>query len=221
MTFEEWKSRYKFDTQGSYKSASTLKNLIKVIPNDYERGRAHVVVYNWENRASVSLDLSSVLNINDKFSIYDVENIFEPLLTGTYQGDVQLPLNQSEIISPIGMGNFKMSHTSSEFGCFLVVSQSGKQQVPTDIEDTSLEVLKCHPNPTSDVVTCEFDAPDQGLATAQVFDLQGREVLADQRETQPGVNRFSLNLSGLKEALYIVVLSFGDTRQTSKVLVRR
>ncbi len=221
LTFEEWKSRFKFDTQGSFSPKSSLKNLIKVIPNDYQSGRAHVVVFNWENKGSVSLDLSSVLNLNDKFTIYDVENVFEPLLTGTYDGDVQLPMNQSKVLSPLGNTGYKQAHSSSEFGCFLVISQSGRQQAPTAIEDTSFKVLKCHPNPTADVVTCEFDVSNPGLATAQVYDLQGREVLGDSRETQPGLNQINLNLSGLQEALYIVVISFGNTRQTSKVLVRR
>lgn len=59
-----------------------------VRPNRYEPGRAHVVVYNWNQQPSVQVDLSAVLTRGQSYEVRDVQDLFGPAVArGTYDGD--------------------------------------------------------------------------------------------------------------------------------------
>ncbi len=110
-------------------------NKIFVRPNQYEPGRANVTIYNFENKAQVSLDLSSVLQSDDQFEIIDVQNYGAntPLLTATYNGqpiNITLPDSSSPTIAPSG-GPTPL-HTSRKFSVLLVRKiQRGGSPTPT------------------------------------------------------------------------------------------
>ncbi len=44
-------------------------------PNQYEAGRAHITVFNWDALPSVSVDLSSILSVGQAFEIRNGQNI--------------------------------------------------------------------------------------------------------------------------------------------------
>jgi len=59
-----------------------------VRPNRYEPGRAHVVVYNWNQQPSVKVDLSAVLTRGQSYEMRNVQDLFgPPVARGTYDGD--------------------------------------------------------------------------------------------------------------------------------------
>jgi hypothetical protein len=67
-------------------------------PNDYEPGRAHLVILNWDLEPAIELDLSAVVALGDYFRIHDATNFFgNPLRSGTYQGPVRLPTGRPGI----------------------------------------------------------------------------------------------------------------------------
>jgi hypothetical protein len=72
------------------------QNKVVLLPNEYELGRAHLVVYKWAAGATVIADLSAVVRIGSSFRIYDAKAPFgSPILTGVYTGPISLPmLNQ-------------------------------------------------------------------------------------------------------------------------------
>ena len=82
---------------------ATVIKLDKVFvrPNKYEEGRANVIVYNGSRAASVAVDLSNTLKSGDKFELYEIHNLSKPLLSGSYSGIIQVPVQ-------------------GEFGCFVV-----------------------------------------------------------------------------------------------------
>ncbi len=47
-----------------------------VRPNRYERGRAHVVVYYWEHKDAVEVDLSKVLTRGQKYRVVASQDLF-------------------------------------------------------------------------------------------------------------------------------------------------
>jgi hypothetical protein len=51
---------------------------VVVQANPYERGRAHIVVYNWGNGPEVSVDLSEILHTGDQYEIHRVDDLFGP-----------------------------------------------------------------------------------------------------------------------------------------------
>jgi hypothetical protein len=119
---QEWQSTFGIDANSSY-SATYPENTILVMPNAYEAGRAHIVVLNFDELVSVSVDLSEVLKVGDSYFIYDVENVFgEPVATGTYEGSkVTVPMNLSSVSQPIGnVPDNNILHTPVEFNTFLL-----------------------------------------------------------------------------------------------------
>ena len=93
-----------------------------VRPNQYEIGRAHIAVFNWDGWPAIDVDLSKVLNAGDAFEIRDVQNFFgRPLVTGTYAGgSVTVPVASSVSSTPVGMPVHRV-HTTGEFGAFVVL----------------------------------------------------------------------------------------------------
>jgi hypothetical protein len=55
--------------------------------NQYEPGRAHLVVYNWGKQASVGVDLTGIVDLGGDYKIWDVSNFKGgPIATGKYAG---------------------------------------------------------------------------------------------------------------------------------------
>ena len=91
--------------------------------NEYQRGRAHVIVYNWRRSATADVDLAQArLAPGDRYEIRDAQNYFNsPVLSGTFDGAlVQLPLKNLKAVKPIGDGITAPFHTSPEFVVFVV-----------------------------------------------------------------------------------------------------
>ena len=91
-------------------------------PNRYEPGRAHIVIYNWDLRDSVTVDLNSILVRGTQFEIRDAQNYFgEPVLRGVYNGGtLQLPTRLSKVTAPIGNVERVPVHTAPHLLVFVV-----------------------------------------------------------------------------------------------------
>ena len=123
---------------GSGNTLTTTKptgNIVTTIrKSPYESGRASVTVFNWMNASSVSVDLSSVFNVGDTYTIVDAQNPHVVLLTGTYNGPVSIPLvGTAGAVEQLigvdgGVGNVityqPRVHTPSEFGCFIITGKT-------------------------------------------------------------------------------------------------
>ncbi|MBZ2179164.1 MAG: hypothetical protein ACK58M_05105 [Acidobacteriota bacterium] len=94
-----------------------------VRPNEYEPGRAHLAVFNWDLRDRVPVDLSPFLRPGQVFAIRDLQNpLGPPVAGGVFDGrPVSLPLNLTTIATPVGEPGAQARHTPSEFGAFLLL----------------------------------------------------------------------------------------------------
>ncbi len=95
-----------------------------VRPSRYERGRAHIIVYNWERRERVRVDLAAAgLRRGESFEVRDAQNYFGPRLgCGTYAGrPITLSLSGLTPERAVGTVPEPAVHTAPEFGIFVVV----------------------------------------------------------------------------------------------------
>ncbi|MFN3324127.1 MAG: malectin domain-containing carbohydrate-binding protein [Bryobacteraceae bacterium] len=94
-----------------------------VRPNKYERGRANIVVYNWDMQSSVTVNLAEVLTPGIRFEVRDVQNYFGgAVVTGIYQGgSIAIPMTRMTVSEPIGSVPRMPHHTGPEFGTFVVL----------------------------------------------------------------------------------------------------
>jgi hypothetical protein len=124
-TFDDWQRETGFDRRSSYAEAPPAGVEVIVRPNEYEPGRALVVVLNWERRPEVELDLSDVLSEGRAFQIVSVQDLHgSPLLTGTYHGEnVRLPMKPVPPRPAIGWDSSHLPVTEPEFGVYLLLPE--------------------------------------------------------------------------------------------------
>jgi hypothetical protein len=92
--------------------------------NRYEPGRAHIVVYNWDRRESVEVDISNVLHAGALYEVRNVQDYFgRPLLTGRYDGrPLRVPIAGTRVAAPVGDAPRSLTSTSPEFAVFVLVA---------------------------------------------------------------------------------------------------
>ncbi|WP_181256475.1 T9SS type A sorting domain-containing protein [Marinilabilia salmonicolor] len=221
LSFSDWTRRFPYDMNSRYSDFSELNNHTAVIPNVYERGKAHIVVFNWKQQKSVNIDLSGLLQLNEEFKLYDVENLTEPILKGTFTGEpFSIPMDISTVIQPSGNISYSTPHTGIEFGCFFVVSDNKKYKVQRNEVGKGLTILSAYPNPTRDFFIIEYQVEKEGAVVATVFDAEGIKVFTKEEEVSfVGKKKFLLNFFGFNEGAYIINLHNGQSSDSCKVVV--
>ena len=123
VSFSQWRGTTGFDAHSQMAGRpSGVKIFVR--PNRYEPGRAHIVIYNWDLRETVAVDLSSILTVGAQFEIRDAQNYFgEPVLRGVYNGGpLQLTTRLTKVTTPVGNVERVPEHTAPQFLVFVVES---------------------------------------------------------------------------------------------------
>ena len=114
-------------------ASPTIPAVVRVRPNRYEAGRAHIAIYNWLNAPTVSVELVSAgLTIGQAFEIRDAQNYFgSPVYAGVYSGaPVSLPMMGLTAAAPIGLVPVPPRHTAPRFAAFVVVPTAAGLPAP-------------------------------------------------------------------------------------------
>ncbi len=87
-----------------YLTNAPQTNHVIIRTNKYEPGRAHIIVFNWENSAAISIDPGEFLPPGERFEIRSAQNYFGgPVLRGTYNGaPILVPLKGHPVSKPVG-----------------------------------------------------------------------------------------------------------------------
>jgi hypothetical protein len=102
---------------------------IFIRPNVYEANRGHVTIFNWDDSASVNVDLSTVLADGVDYEIYHVYDLTTPRHTGTFDiGSPDIAITMQDTVAPSLIGGmagapvqpYVPSTMAREFGVFLV-----------------------------------------------------------------------------------------------------
>jgi hypothetical protein len=111
------------DQESVYHVTRPAGGHVFVRPNRYEPGRGHVIVYNWDRKKVVLLDLSEVLKKGQAFRIVSAQDYFgETVVEGKYDGTpVALPMREYHAVVPVGMPDHKSPVTGPEFNVFVVM----------------------------------------------------------------------------------------------------
>jgi|ERR1035437_599702 hypothetical protein len=76
-----------------------------------------------------------------------------------------------------------------------------------------------YPNPTDAVVTISFTTMDEGAYSIRLVDMLGRVVKSEIGNAGLGDNSFILNLDGISNGVYMVILQKGDNISKGKLIV--
>ncbi len=125
--FAGWKAATGLDANSTFTPGAPTGVWTFVRPNTYEPGRANIVIYNWDLRSNVQVDLSnSGIKTGDTYQIRDGENFFgAPVASGTYNGQpVTIPMTGLQVALPFGVVPNPQPHTAPQFGVFILLSGS-------------------------------------------------------------------------------------------------
>lgn len=114
----------------TYVTGPAEKNVILVRPNAYEKGRAHIVVFNWENAHDVGADCAGVLNRGDRYVVHNVLDYQGPaVVSGTYTGaPVTIPLDTPPASVSVNASCYSSPVTGPAFGVFELESDAAARK---------------------------------------------------------------------------------------------
>jgi hypothetical protein len=95
-----------------------------VRPNAFDKGRANIIIYNWDRAPTVRVDASGTgLTQGEKYEVRDALNWPGlPLTTGTYTGDsIAIPMTGLFPAMPYRTPAVRPEHTAPEFGVFIIL----------------------------------------------------------------------------------------------------
>jgi hypothetical protein len=104
-TFDDWRTQTGLADPGTYAGSAPTGVKIAVRPNQFEPGRANIIVYNWAQQSTVSVDVSEILQMGDSYVVQNSEDFYgPPIAGGTYAGGpLQLPMVSVTPPSPVGV----------------------------------------------------------------------------------------------------------------------
>jgi hypothetical protein len=109
--------------ENTYEVARPSGITVRIRPNQYEPGRANIVVLNWSQASEAKVDVSGIgLKNGDRYEVRDAQNYFgKPLASATYDGlPIAVPLTSTAVAQPVGAVPVAPKPTAPEFGVFVV-----------------------------------------------------------------------------------------------------
>jgi len=128
-----------------------------VRPNQYEPGRANIIVYNWAQQSAVSVDVSGILDMGDRYVVQNSQDFFGPPVTsGIYTGGpLELRMVSITPPSPVGVVTAQPAPvTGPTFDVFVLMKTgrgrcapfSGEVQDPVRGDDDAVVAGPCQPS---------------------------------------------------------------------------
>ena len=110
-----------------YRPSPPRRTEVFVRPNQYEAGRAHIVVFNWEHLDSVDVTAAAAhLRDGDQYEIRDSQNYFgPPVRMGTFRRFQRLtvPMTGLTTSAPAGEVPLRPQHTAPTFATFVLLTR--------------------------------------------------------------------------------------------------
>jgi hypothetical protein len=225
-TFEYWKNFGGQDNSSTYSPSLPSDTYYVLQKNKYEKGRAHLVVYNWGKESSINVDLTGVVEIDSQFEVYDVSNLSGgPINSGKFKGGkIKISMDLTKVELPFGNipDKTKFIHTAPDFGVFLIKSSPNKRINSISEKNLSpIQITNYYPNPTTDILAIDFYSPDSKEMLISVKDTLGYVVKSELFEPKEGENKYILNLATFPSGNYFILISNENGSASVKVLKKK
>lgn len=123
-TFDAWRTLTGFAEPGVYAGSAPTGVKIVVRPNQYEPGRANIIVYNWAQQSTVSVDVSGILRPGDHYLVQHAQDFYgAPIASGIYTGGaLELPMVGMTPPTPLGTSTPPAPVTGPTFNVFVLMT---------------------------------------------------------------------------------------------------
>ncbi|MGH7607947.1 MAG: hypothetical protein ACREME_11465, partial [Gemmatimonadales bacterium] len=122
LTFDDWRTQAGLAGPGTYAGTAPTGVTIAVRPNQYEPGRANIIVYNWARQSTVRVDVSGILFPGDHFLVRHAQDFYgTPIAAGVYTGGaLALPMVSITPPAPLGTSTVPAPVTGPTFNVFVL-----------------------------------------------------------------------------------------------------
>jgi hypothetical protein len=129
-TKKAWREEFPFDTTSTYVDSAPTGLHVRLKLNRYDSRRANLIIYNWDQASTVTVDVSSFLNPGDTYQLRNVQDYFGDVISGTYAGGgLQVPMTGRTRVKPIGYDQVTAWYhdplqpiTFPKFGAFVLIN---------------------------------------------------------------------------------------------------
>ena len=140
-TFDSWLTQNGFADPGTYAGSAPTGVKIVLRPNQYEPGRANIIVYNWAQQSTVSVDVSGILDMGESYVVQNSQDFYGPPVTrGIYTGGaLELPMVSVTPPSPVGVATAQPAPvTGPTFNVFVLMKTGRGRCAPFsgEVEDS-------------------------------------------------------------------------------------
>ncbi len=116
------------------------------------------------------------------------------------------------------------AQNGAPFGLLFVQPDGSADLLPlaTSIKDLEIDnrLIRVYPNPMSGAATLSYQVKEAGAVSIELFDAQGRRVMARQQEQVPGNYETTLDARALSSGVHLVVVTTASTRSVQRVMVK-
>jgi hypothetical protein len=158
------------------------------------------------------------LAIKDEIGSVTVATYDAPLST-LGLGGAALTVVASGFLNPANNSN------GANFGLWVALSSGGNLvELPIYLNVNEFvinkESVQAYPNPASSLVNIEYSLLENTDLTIEMYDLLGQKVFENQQTGTSGkLNKHTIDVSNMKEGLYLLSLNTGSSRITKKIQV--
>lgn len=187
-----------------------------VMPNTYEQGRSHLVVYNWSGAASVQVSaLKTGLHVGDVYELIHAMDYYNDVIVDTLKSDamITVPMMNHTLAPVIGSVKPPVSQLPI-FGAFVIrrVGITATTGVSEGVGETPLNAF---PNPSSGDISVRFTVRNAGFYDVRMTDVSGRTFQVRTKEFfEVGEQEIHIDARAYINSTYVVRI---EGQQTSFV----
>ncbi|NOT35923.1 MAG: T9SS type A sorting domain-containing protein [Saprospiraceae bacterium] len=191
-----------------------------VLPNKYERDRAHIAIYNWAGSDYVQINVSnSGLQAGDIFELVNLMDYYNDITTDTLSatGIISVPMTGHTFAPVIGSKKNPVSQFPT-FGVFMI-RKIGKSITTNIVKNQSNGFLKIYPNPSSSVCNISFSMDHPGDFNLAITDILGKPMVCQNTfNYNQGNQEIQLNTKDLQKGTYLILIHTGSSIMSAKFL---
>lgn len=192
-----------------------------VLANKYEPSRSHLVIYNWDNSATVQVDVSSAgLKKGDIIELINVMDYYNDIIIDTLTNNsiLKIPMTGHTFAPVIGSSK-PVVHQFPTFGTFVI--RKIASLITTGINNYSIKKsLSVYPNPSNNICNVSAHIVNPGYYRMTVTDMLGNSKVYDQIiYLNEGDQLVSIDTKDYKNSLHFLTIEGHGLECKTKFIV--
>lgn len=124
LSWNQWRSTTTYDSGSQFSTAPLTDPSVFVRPNQYEKKRGNIIIFNWSDLNEINADISSLgLASGDLYTLHNAQNYYAETIQGTYNDSnptITIPMTGWSVAKPIGWSVPLNPSTFPKFGVFVL-----------------------------------------------------------------------------------------------------